>query len=269
MSSFKLDRNIFNPTLYKQLTDVWLPGVDLGGEELPESVLKRWFMLSGDERHAFDGICRDKFAHALDAIGPDKLPEPTAQPFLDEIEDVARNDSKSESDSNASQAAWTALSLTLLLDQIPRNVYRTDAGLRNVYTHYDGISYALSRTLLSPTSPVPRVDLHPQWRNSAAHRLWLYMPLMHSEHIEAHHLLDKILDEAANECEALEGHKATKMFLQGQLKAEREHRVILDRFGRYPHRNGALGRPSTEEEKKFLEQGGATFGVVQEKKSAA
>jgi uncharacterized protein (DUF924 family) len=258
-SPFKLDANIFNATLYKQLTDVWLSDVDLRGEELDLSVMKRWFMASKEEGMAFDGLCRDKFAHALEAIGPDHLPEPTAQPFVDEIERVARED-------DDAQAAWTALSLTLLLDQIPRNIYRTDEGLRKVYNHYDTISYALSRRLLSSNAPVPRVDLHPQWRNATAYRLWFYMPLMHSEELEAHDYLDEIVSEVREEMEALEGHKGSKMFLEGQQKAEKDHRDILDRFGRYPHRNGALRRTSTEEEKKFLEEGGATFGVAQEKK---
>jgi uncharacterized protein (DUF924 family) len=256
--AFKLDANIFNATLYKQLTDVWLPGVDMRGEELEYSVLKQWFMASKEEGIAFDGLCRSHFAHALEAIGPDQLPEPSAQPFVDEIERVAREE-------DDAKAAWTALSLTLLLDQIPRNIYRTDEGLRKVYNHYDKISYALSRTLLSSNTSVPRVDLHPQWRHAAAYRLWFYLPLMHSEESEAHNYLDEILGEVGKELETLEGHKGSKMFLDGQLKAEREHRDILNRFGRYPHRNGALGRSSTDEEKKFLEEGGATFGVAQEK----
>jgi uncharacterized protein (DUF924 family) len=257
-STFKLDSSIFNATLYKQLTDVWLPNVDISGGELDESVMKRWFMADA----ALDSICRDKFAHALEAIGPNHLPEPTAEPFLDEIERVAQ---ESPSD-NGSQAAWTALSLTLLLDQMSRNIYRTDDGLRRVYNHYDPIACNLSRTLLSPTSPISRVDLHPQWRNSLAHRMWLYMPLMHSEDVESHKLVDEILAEAKSELEQLEGLKGSNMILEGQFKAEKEHRDILDKFGRYPHRNKALGRVSTEEERNFLEQGGATFGVAQAKK---
>ena len=106
MSTLKLDPTIFNPTLYAQVTAIWLPGVDLRGEELDYNVLKRWFMLSGSDRDAFDGVCRARFAHALDAIGPDNLATPSAQPFLDEIERVATSE-------NSSAAAWTALSLTL------------------------------------------------------------------------------------------------------------------------------------------------------------
>lgn len=259
MSTFALDRNIFNPTLYKQVTDVWLQKIDLKGEELGENNLKNWFTGNKQEKLAFDSICRDNFAHALEAIGPKKLPEPTAQPFLDEIRDVARNDSSAD----GSNAAWTALSLTLLLDQIPRNVYRTEAGLYEIYTHYDAISYSLARAVLSSSSPLPRPDQHPQWRHSAAHVFWFYMPLMHSESTVAHDFFDEIMGEYSKEVVSLEGHSASKMIVKEELRAEREHRAILDKFGRYPHRNRALGRESTAEERRFLAEGGATFGVVQ------
>ncbi|KAH3966239.1 hypothetical protein HBI25_121140 [Parastagonospora nodorum] len=240
MSSFKLDPTIFNATLYAQLTDLWLPNVDSTGSELDPSLLQRWF--SSDP--ALDRTCRDSFAHALEAIGPENV-EPSAQPFFDEIERAGDD------------GAWTALSLAILLDQMPRNIYRTDEGLRKVYTHYDPMAYNLSRALLSPDK---RVDLRPQFRHSIAHRMWLYMPLMHSEDIEAHKLVDGILADAKSD---VAGRKGSEMMLAGQLKAEKEHREILDRFGRYPHRNGALGRVSTEAKKKFIREGGATFGVKQ------
>ncbi|KAH7345896.1 hypothetical protein BKA66DRAFT_478659 [Pyrenochaeta sp. MPI-SDFR-AT-0127] len=263
MSTFKLDPAIFNSTLYKHIPEVWFPGMDLKGQGLDANVMRRWFQGTPEERLHFDGICRDAFEHALEAIGPEKFPEASAQPFLDEIENIAKKDQGGKGE----DAAWTALSLTLLLDQMPRNIYRTDEGLRKVYTHYDRISFQLTSTLLSSSSPIPRPDTHPLFQQSAAHRLWFYMPLMHSEDISAHNLVDDILEKYGNEIEALEGHEGSKMFLEGQLKAEKMHREILDRFGRYPHRNGALGRKSTEEEEKFLDEGGATFGVGQTKKS--
>jgi uncharacterized protein (DUF924 family) len=259
MSTFTLDKNVFNPTLYKQVTDVWLSGVDIQGHEMNEDVMRRWFMGTPEERLTFDSVCRDYFAHALEAIGPEKLPNPTAEPFLRQVRDIARQDE----DGNGSQAAWTTLSMALLLDQMPRNIFRTNAGLVNVYTHYDKIAYALVRTLLSSASPIPRPDLHPQWCNSAAHRMWFYLPLTHSEDIEAHNMLDKIVAQFSKDTEKLEGHAATKKFLQANMNSEREHREVLNRFGRYPHRNTALGRKSTEEEERFLKEGGATFGVTQ------
>ncbi|OAL44031.1 DUF924-domain-containing protein [Pyrenochaeta sp. DS3sAY3a] len=264
-SPFTLDPAIFNSSLYTRLTDVWFPGLDTSGQALNQETMRRWFMGSPDERAQFDGVCRQEFAHALDAISPAAFPNPTAAPFLSELERVA---AASKDGAQSEKVAWTALSLILLLDQIPRNIFRDNAGLRKVYTHYDTMAFSLSSTLLSDSSPIPRPDIHPVFRLSGPHRLWFYMPLMHSEALADHDRVDALLEPYRAECAELEGYEGTKAFLEGQTKAEKEHREILERFGRYPHRNEALGRDSTDEEKRFLDEGGATFGVGQGKKAA-
>lgn len=261
MSSFTLDKNIFTPALYQKIQDVWLGGLNPNGEEVNMDVVKRWFTGTPDERLALDRICTDNFLHALDAIGPEKLSSPTAEPFLDQLAEIAQNDSKGD----GAEAASTALSIAILLDQMPRNIFRSDEGLVKVYTHYDKISQAFIRTLFSPKSPIPRPDEHPQWRNSTAHRMWFYMPLCHSEDVAAHKQMDCLLEDLQRDLDAQAGCEGSKKMLEGQLKAERDHRMIIDRFGRYPHRNAALGREGTEEELKFMSEGGATFGVAQKK----
>jgi len=72
-------------------------------------------------------------------------------------------------------------------------------------------------------------------------RLFLYMPLGHSED-----LADQ--DRCIPLIEALGWREATG--------SAREHRDIIARFGRFPHRNAALGRAATEEEQRFLDEGG-------------
>jgi uncharacterized protein (DUF924 family) len=218
-------------------------------------------MQSPAERDAFDAQLRKDFGAALESIGPEYLPTPTAEPFLREIEEMAQ---KNPANDNA-EAAWTALSITLLLDQISRNLNRTNEGLVKVYTHYDKIASALSNTLISGDPPIGRPDLHPQWRHSLAHRYWFYLPMVHTESVEVHKELDEILGQCKKELDEKEGYEGVKNFLKQGLDSEKEHREILDRFGRYPHRNGCLGRESTEEEKKFLSEGGKTFGVAQSK----
>jgi uncharacterized protein (DUF924 family) len=254
--STTLDPTIFNRTLYRKVTELWFPGLDTSGQSLDMSLVKQWFMPTPAERSTFDAQCRAAFAHALEAIGPDAFPSASAAPFLREIQDVAVAEGDEES-------AWTALSLTLLLDQIPRNLYRSETDLPLVYTHYDNIAHSLILSLLSSSTQQKRPDTHPSLRLSGPHRLWFYLPLMHSENLSSHNILDEILDEYASEVDALEGYQGTKMFLDGQRKAAKEHRDILERFGRYPHRNQALGRVSTQEEEAFLRDGGATFGVGQ------
>ena len=262
MSSFTLDKNIFNPALYQRVQDVWLGDVNPNGEEVNMDVVRRWFMGTPDERLALDKKCSDNFLPALEAIGPEKLSTPTADPFLEQLTEIARDDTKGD----GAEAASTALSIVILLDQMPRNIYRTNEGLVKVYSHYDKVSQHLIRTLFSPHSPIPRPDQHPHWRNSTAHRMWFYMPLCHSEDVEVHKQMDGLLQDLQKDLDKQSGCKGSKKLLDGQFKAEKEHREIIDKFGRYPHRNGALGRESTEEELKFMSKGGATFGVAQEKK---
>jgi uncharacterized protein (DUF924 family) len=264
MSSFTLDKDIFRPSLYKQVQNVWFEGHELGAKELDMKILKRWFMASPEEKVIFDGVCRESFAHALEAIGPERMPNPSAEPFLREIQNATQGDSTS----NNAEGAWMALSLVLLLDQISRNIFRTNEGLVKVYNHYDAIAYSLVQSMLSPHSPVGRPDLHPQWRTSVVHRMWFYMPLMHSEEIKAHELFDELTAGLEDELAEKEGNEAMRHVLQQNIKAEKEHRAILDKFGRYPHRNGALGRRTTVEERKFMDEGGATFGIAQDESKA-
>lgn len=70
------------------------------------------------------------------------------------------------------------------------------------------------------------------------------MPYMHSENPSVHRLAVKLFSQ--------EG-------LENSLKFELMHKNIIDRFGRYPHRNEILGRTSTPEEIEFLKQEGSSF----------
>ena len=75
-------------------------------------------------------------------------------------------------------------------------------------------------------------------------RSFLLMPYMHSEsrliHVQAQVLFQEFTPSASYDFEL-------------------RHKAIIDRFGRYPHRNEILGRPSSEEELAFLEQPGSRF----------
>lgn len=252
MSTFHLDRDVFNQSLYKQVTDIWLGGASVDGKTLDDSAVKKWFV--GDAQ--LDRICKDNFASVLDTIGPEAMPHPSAKPFLDNLGDIYK-----DNEDGGSQFAWTALGMVILLDQVPRNIFRTNEGLIKVYTHYDRIAFDLARTLLSPSSPMPRPDL--RWQHSFAHIMWFYLPLEHSEDIEAHDLLRDIVEPLSKIIEDLTGYEATKRLIEHFKMSEKSHREPLEKFGRYPHRNTALGRTSTEQEKSFLESGGATFGVAQ------
>lgn len=135
-------------------------------------------------------------------------------------------------------AAWRTapkgrLAEILLLDQFSRHIYRdtpkafaqdelaTRLTLEAIET--DGVEEALSEQELQ----------------------FLYMPLMHSESAAVHELAVQKFEDLGNE-EA--------------LKYEHLHKRIIDRFGRYPHRNEILGRDTTAEEAQFLaEDDNASF----------
>jgi uncharacterized protein (DUF924 family) len=122
------------------------------------------------------------------------------------------------------------LAEVLVLDQFSRNIFRdTPAAFAS-----DPLALALAQEAVS----------HGFDKNlPARQRVFLYMPYMHSEsravHVEAERLF-KTLDKF-------------------YLDYEQKHRAIIERFGRYPHRNQILGRESTPEEVEFLQQPGSSF----------
>lgn len=75
-------------------------------------------------------------------------------------------------------------------------------------------------------------------------RLFLYMPYMHSESRAIHAIAERLF---------------RALGLAENLKYELAHKAIIERFGRFPHRNAILGRESTAEEREFLAQPGSSF----------
>lgn len=167
----------------------------------------------------------------------------------------------------------------ILLDQIPRNCYRgADSAI--VFQLFDPMArdlavQALTRGVLE----------QPEIRWHFARRIWFLTPLMHSERHEDHEralaeyqrLVQDVeelvtlgqMSEDAGKGDAgreraarvVKGNaEAARAMAAQQLEYEKRHSVLIERFGRYPHRNKALGRETTAEERKFLEDGGDTFG---------
>ncbi|KAF1996660.1 DUF924-domain-containing protein [Amniculicola lignicola CBS 123094] len=264
MSSFQLDKTIFNPTLYARIREIWFQDLKPSDTEIPPSVIKQWFANTPDEKVHFDGVCREAVGRALDSISPSNFPNPNAAPFLQQLEEVVKKE-KSEG-GDGSEAAKTALSMVLLLDQMPRNLFRTkEDGLANVYTHYDKISLPFLMSFFSSSPLITRPDIHPLWRLSPSYRMWFFLPLVHSEDLAVHDLLDVSFRESKRDMEEGGGSPGLMMFIEKGMESEKEHRDILEKFGRYPHRNEAVGRETTAEEKAFMVEGGASFGVQQEK----
>jgi len=129
------------------------------------------------------------------------------------------------------------LALILLLDQFSRNVYR---GQAKAFAGDGRAQRLVLQTLaLAEDETLPSVA-----------RVFLYMPLMHAESVALQH-------ECLTRFEALAQHSPPELAqrLQGNLDAARQHLDIIERFGRFPHRNAALGRTSTPAEQAFLTDG--------------
>ncbi len=119
----------------------------------------------------------------------------------------------------------------IVLDQFSRNLYRRDPRAFAC----DGMALVLAQEAIQAGADK---DFSP------AQKVFFYMPYMHSESLAIHG-------------EALE--LFAQPGLEDNLKFERKHLAILNRFGRYPHRNAALDRQSTDEELEFLKQPGSGF----------
>ncbi len=123
------------------------------------------------------------------------------------------------------------LAEVLVLDQFSRNVYRDTP---QAFAH-DALALALAQELVASG----------QDRSlPLAQRSFAYMPYMHSESAVVHAQAIDLFSQPG---------------MEDTLRFELRHKDIIDRFGRYPHRNALLGRISTPEELAFLSAPGSAF----------
>lgn len=129
--------------------------------------------------------------------------------------------------------ARTALAAIIGLDQFPRNLYR---GTARSFA-YDGKARALASAAIT---------LGYDRELGKDERLFVYLPFEHSEAITDQERAVELIARLGDD--SYDGYAIA-------------HRDIIARFGRFPHRNEAMGRTSTPEELAYLADGGATFGV--------
>jgi uncharacterized protein (DUF924 family) len=140
------------------------------------------------------------------------------------------------------QQARGRLALILLLDQFSRNVYRSTP---RAFAQ-DEMALSLS---LTGTDRAHDQEL------SAIERVFFYMPLQHCESLV---MQDRCVEQCRQLLHGLAPAAAVR--LRGFLDHAQQHRDIIRRFGRFPHRNHILGRNATAEEREYLRTRTATFG---------
>lgn len=119
----------------------------------------------------------------------------------------------------------------IVLDQFSRNIHR-----------HTPMAFAQDAMALVLAQEAVRLDVHTQL--TPEERSFLLLPFMHSESALIHVIAERLYRAFAPP----DNHEF-----------ELKHKAIIDRFGRYPHRNAVLGRVSTAEEVEFLQQPGSSF----------
>ena len=123
------------------------------------------------------------------------------------------------------------LAEVIVLDQFSRNMYRDTP---------QSFAFDSLALMLAQEAVFQGFDqkINKDWLS------FLYMPYMHSESAKVHEEAVRLFSQPG---------------MEGVLDFEMKHKKIIDRFGRYPHRNKILGRVSTPEEEEFLTQPGSSF----------
>ena len=191
----------------------------------PEALLAFWFETPGSDRSAVWFGSDRSFDHACRAR------------FGDALQALGRGDLNHWLDSTRGTLAFVVLA-----DQIARNVNR---GSADAFAH-DPVARVVAKHAIRDGRDA---ELEP------FERAFLYLPLQHSEALEDQ---DTSVTLFRNLAAVFPEHLRERAL--AFVDFAEQHRDIIVRFGRFPHRNAALGRLSTEDELAYLESDGARFG---------
>ena len=153
------------------------------------------------------------------------------KPTLEEVSQLAQDEQES-----LLSSAYLALAAIIVLDQFPRNIFR---GQRQAFD-YDERAFNMAKLAVEKgLDQLIPTDM----------RSFAYMPFMHHESLDAQHQAVSLFSNLGNK-------NGTDYAIK--------HRDIIKKFGRFPHRNDILSRPSTPDELDYLRDA-ETFGVPQDK----
>jgi uncharacterized protein (DUF924 family) len=158
--------------------------------------------------------------------------------YADDVERAARG----EYDDWVTQGPRGRLALIILLDQFTRNIHRGSArafenDAKSLALSQEGLKLGLDEALNAPQ------------------RHAFYLPLMHSEEMDVQRVAIERYRHLRDGISVPDLHKEVAFWC---TMAER-HYEIIERFGRYPHRNATLGRTSRPEEIEFLKEPNSSF----------
>lgn len=143
--------------------------------------------------------------------------------------------------------AWSScpegrLALIILLDQFPRNIYR-------------GTAQAFAYDKQASRLCLEGLDLNHDQHLIPAYRSFYYMPLEHSESLAQQRRCVELFNAFY-----LQANPAIAETIKINLEFAQQHLDIIERFGRFPHRNALVGRQSSTRELAYLQETGVNFG---------
>lgn len=197
----------------------------------PDSVLEFWLGETANDAGALKEKNRLWFQKSF---ATDRA---IAGRFVSALADLAAG----QAEDWARQGARQRLAAIIMLDQFSRNIFR---GHRFSFIH-DPLALSLTMSGLAF-----KEDQH----LTEAERVFFYLPLEHSEALKDQQMSVKLFEQLARE-----SRPAFKDFCEMTLDYARKHLEVVERFGRFPHRNAVLRRASTREEQAYLSQPGAGF----------
>ncbi|GIK00882.1 hypothetical protein Aspvir_004911 [Aspergillus viridinutans] len=243
---------LLGPSLLGQVYTFWFQHIPSNARLLLPSAedWKKWFFKSDE----FDSACSSQFSPILAAI---REASASAEDVLSRANPSTPQD-------------W--LALIILLDQLPRNIYRGESA-RIVFEFFDPLARTIA--LKAADAGYPSGNRIPSpFRYRQGQRIWFYLPFIHAEDLDMQELARVKYEEMAEDFTRLLDGDATglsddeaecrRILLENRLRLEehlnmhsrvqREHYEPVAQFGRFPHRNAALGRVTSEEERRFLEE---------------
>lgn len=199
------------------MRDYWFGQLPLNAEQLERRV-RFWFAATpSEQRDHRDATIARRFGGLLEQAAAGEL-------------------------ANWADGPRRRLSLVILLDQFPRNIFRGSARAFS----YDAQALALT---LSGMQSAADAALN------VVERIFFYMPLQHAESREVQDesvaAYRRVLAEAPQDLHA---------FFESSLRSAENHRRIIEQFGRFPHRNALLARTSTPAEEQWLARHRDSFG---------
>jgi uncharacterized protein (DUF924 family) len=204
--------------------------------ETPQSIQEFWF---GADADANDSADDDAIANRQSALWWRKdaaVDDAIRTRFAGRLAQAAAHALDAWADTPSGR-----LALILLTDQFSRNMYR-------------GTPASFATDALARQWCMEGLARGEQRRLRPIERVFFYLPLEHSEALEDQQRAVTLFQALVAEVPA--GQRAS---FDGFLRFAERHRDVIARFGRFPHRNAILGRPSTPEELAFLSEQGSSF----------